>query len=102
MRLLINLAHQQIEDKKLTTPAGDNAYETFRSILVIEPRNKAALAGIEKIINRYTAWAKLDIKDNNIKRARYFLTLAIEINPDDRELKELLLSLDSIKTSSLN
>lgn len=100
--MLIALANQQIDDKKLTTPDGDNAYETFQSVLALEPRNKAALAGIEKIINRYTAWAKLDIKDNNVKRARYFLSLAIEIKPNDRELKKLLSSLDTLKTSSLN
>ena len=91
---LIELANTQIEDKKLTTPEGDNAFETFKLILEIEPRNRQALAGIEKIKNRYQTWAKLDINDGKIKRAKYFLSRAIEIAPDDREAKQLLSSLE--------
>lgn len=93
---LIEFAHLQIENKKLTTPEGDNAFETFQSVLEIEPNNREALSGIEKIKNRYTAWAKLDIKDNNIKRAKYFLSRAIEVNSEDKEVKSLLSSLETL------
>lgn len=95
---LITLAHQQIDDKKLTTPDGDNAYETFRLILEFEPNNRQALAGIDKIKNRYASWAKLDIKDGNIKRAKYFLSLAVEIDPKDRELKQILTGINQPST----
>ncbi len=87
---LLSHAHQQIDDKKLTTPVGDNAFETFQFILELQPSNKEAIAGINKIKNRYALWAKLDIKDGNIKRAKYFLTLALDIDPHDRELKQTL------------
>ena len=91
---LIELANQQIEDKKLTTPPQDNAYETFKLILEFEPKNRDALAGIEKIKNRYQTWAQLDINEGKIKRAKYFLSLAIEISPEDKEIKRLLTSLE--------
>lgn len=91
---LVKLAHQQIEDKKLTTPPKDNAFDTFKLILEFQPNNKAALAGIEKIKNRYQTWAQLDINEGKIKRAKYFLSRAIEISPDDKEAKQLLSSLE--------
>ena len=91
---LVTLAHQQIEDKKLTTPPEDNAYETFKLILEFEPKNRDAIAGIEKIKNRYQTWAKLDISEGKIKRAKYFLSLASEISPEDKEIKRLLSSLE--------
>lgn len=94
---LIELANQQIADKKLTTPANDNAYETFNLILEFQPNNKAALAGIEKIKNRYQTWAELDINEGKIKRAKYFLSRAIEISPNDNEVKRLLSSLEQTK-----
>jgi len=91
---LVKLAHQQITDKKLTTPPEDNAFDTFKLILEFQPNNKAALAGIEKIKNRYQTWAQLDINDGKIKRAKYFLSRAIEISPNDKEVKQLLSSLE--------
>ena len=91
---LVELAYSQIEAKKLTTPAGDNAFETFKLILDFQPKNKKALEGIDKIKNRYRTWAKLDINDGKIKRAKYFLSRAIEISPDDKEAHQLLSSLE--------
>lgn len=91
---LVKLAHQQIADKKLTTPPEDNAFETFKLILEFQPNNKAALSGIEKIKTRYQTWAQLDINEGKIKRAKYFLSRAIEISPDDKEVKQLLSSLE--------
>jgi len=91
---LVKLAHQQITDKKLTTPPEDNAFETFNLILEFQPNNKAALAGIEKIKTRYQTWAELDINEGKIKRAKYFLSRAIEISPDDKEVRQLLSSLE--------
>ncbi len=91
---LVKLAHQQIADKKLTTPPEDNAFDTFKLILEFQPNNKAALAGIDKIKTRYQTWAQLDINEGKIKRAKYFLSRAIEISPNDKEVKQLLSSLD--------
>ena len=91
---LVQLAHTQIDDKKLTTPIGDNAFETFNLILEFQPRNKQALKGIEKIKNRYRTWAELDINEGKIKRAKYFLSRAIEIAPHDKEAKQLLATLE--------
>ncbi len=86
---LIELAESQINQKKLNTPPSDNAMETYRLILDLDPNNKQALAGIKLIKERYQTWAKLDIKDGNSKRAIYFLQRAIDISPDEEALNLL-------------
>ncbi len=83
VRELLEIAEFQISEKKLSTPASDNALETYKTILEIDPKNTDALDGIQLIKTRYQTWAKLDIKDGNQKRAKYFLQRAIEISPDE-------------------
>ena len=91
---LLALAQAQILDKKLSTPSSDNALNTYRMILQFDPLHEEALHGIQKIRNQYQSWAKLDIEQGKINRAKYFLKRAIDISPDDTESKRLLASLD--------
>lgn len=98
VQTLLELANAQIDNKKLTTPADDNAFETFNLILQIEPGNQQALDGLETIKNRYYTWATLDIRDGNTKRAKYFLKRAIKVAPHDREVKQLLADLENPAT----
>ena len=91
---LLNLANTQILDKKLSTPPSDNALNTYRMILQFDPNHEEALLGIENIKNKYQTWAKLDIEQGKINRAKYFLKRAIDISPDDQESHRLLSSLD--------
>lgn len=86
---LLEIAQFQISEKKLSTPPSDNALETYRTILEIRPNNLEALQGIQLIKKRYQTWAKLDIKDGNSRRAKYFLQRAIEISPDQEALNLL-------------
>ena len=91
---LLNLANTQILDKKLSTPPSDNALNTYRMILQFNPHHDEALLGIEKIKNQYQSWAKLDIEQGKINRAKYFLNRAIDISPDDIETRRLLSSIE--------
>ena len=86
---LLEIAEFQISEKKLSTPPSDNALETYRTILEIAPNNSNALKGIQLIKKRYQTWAKLDIKEGNSRRAKYFLQRAIEISPDQEALNLL-------------
>ncbi|MDW3096009.1 MAG: hypothetical protein R8G33_10080 [Gammaproteobacteria bacterium] len=86
---LLQIAESQISQKKLSTPPSDNALETYKLILEISPNNNQALKGIQLIKKRYQTWAKLDIKDGNSRRAKYFLQRAIEISPDQEAINLL-------------
>lgn len=87
---MLDRGHRQIENKKLTTPANDNAFDTFNEVLELQPNNQQALEGIEKIKSRYLTWANLDIEEGKIKRAKYFLKRAIYVAPHDQTIKQRL------------
>ncbi len=80
---LLNLAEQQLLNKKLSTPVGDNAFETYKKILASQPNNKAALNGIAKVRDKYLNWANYYSKRNDFDRAKYFYRKALEINPNN-------------------
>ena len=94
VQMLLDLAQSQMEQKKLSTPASDNALDTYRMVLQFNPTNEVAISGIQEIKDRYRTWAKLDIEKGNINRARYFIKLALSISPEDNESKIILSSIE--------
>ncbi len=55
---LLAAAADAVRQNRLTTPVGDNAYELYRSVLVLAPGNPAAELGIEGIRQTYLGWAE--------------------------------------------
>jgi len=45
-------AQRQFQSGRLTTPPGDNAFETYRMLLAVVPRQADALTGLEQIAER--------------------------------------------------
>jgi len=90
---LHTIAMQQYAAKKLTTPSGDNALETYRVILFKYPNNEIAKQGIQNIHDRYVRWANHDLVNNKLDRAKYFFIKAIEVNTDDQKIQERVQSL---------
>ena len=59
---LLAKGQRQIEQSRLTKPVGDNAYETYLSVLEKDPGNVDALAGLEKIAQKYVGLAAFRVK----------------------------------------
>lgn len=55
---LLSTAEAQLQAQRLTTPAGDNAVETYRAILELSPGDPRALAGLDAVAARYLRWAE--------------------------------------------
>ncbi len=87
---LLSKAELQVINNNLTIPPDNNAYDTYRQILKYAPDNPDALAGINKIKQRYTDWAEQDIKKNNYKRAVLLYKKALAIDPNDLQLIQLI------------
>ena len=87
---LLVLAQYQFENKKLTTPAGDNAFETYQKILAKYPNNEEAIRGIKKVNEKYSNWATYYHKKNEFKRAKYFYKKALDVDPNDNLAKAKL------------
>jgi hypothetical protein len=61
---LINDGDRYFNRDKLTSPVGNNAFESYESVLFIDADNKDAIAGLHKIVDRYLSLADLVIKKN--------------------------------------
>ena len=82
---LLNQAEQQHAKKQLTTPDGDNAWQTYQDILNLDSGNKQALLGINKITKTYILWAREEIKRDNLQHAEFLFSKALKVNPNDNE-----------------
>ena len=96
---LLNLAEQQFINKKLSTPAGDNALETYKKVLSSQPNNTAALYGITKVHDKYFSWANYYTKRNDFDRAKRFYQKALEINPSNSAALEGLQNIEGQQIS---
>ncbi len=92
-------ARRQFAAKNLTTPAGNNAFETYQSILSKVPNHAAALQGIQNIHNKYVSWANYYLRINQTERAKYFYSKALEVAPEDEASIKMLRNLTGTKNS---
>ena len=78
-----------LDDYRLVTPEGDNAYEYLRAVLQMEPANETARAGIQEIVDIYITLAAKAVDSNEIARAGRFLDRGLDIQADNPELLAL-------------
>ncbi len=93
---LLTAAQAAMTDLKLTTPAGDNAYERYQQVLTIDPENTEARQGIESISDRYVdlAYRAMDTGDHD--RASHYVNKAREIWPESPRIRSASDRLDSM------
>ena len=82
-------AEEAIKALRMTTPAGNNAYEHYQSVLAIDPDNAEAQAGIEKMVDMYVYFAEKAITENQLNTARVYLQRAENLLPDSPKLNNL-------------
>jgi tetratricopeptide (TPR) repeat protein len=86
---LINRAIQHIAAGRLTSPAGNNAYEIYQKILQQDPHNDDAHKGLREIANTYAQMAKVEQAKGNSVEAKALLESGLRVLPDHPELVRL-------------
>lgn len=81
-------AKSAFDDNRLMLPAGNNAYEIYQQVLVLDPGNAVALAGIEEIVLRYVALALESINKGEYDNADSLLSRAGRLNSDSEAVAE--------------
>jgi hypothetical protein len=94
IRALAQRADRQLEQKRLTTPAGDNALDTVREIEGLVPGHEAAARLRSQIAETYVRWARQAEARRQVDDARRFYIRALQAKPDDPALREMLAALD--------
>ena len=87
---LLSAADVAMQLNQLTTPVDDNAFDRYKLVLTLNPSNTLAIAGINRIVERYLAWALDQTERSNLKKARYFVSLAEGIDPGHPNIKPVV------------
>lgn len=75
---LLARAKQALAEDRLMTPAGDNAYQLFSSVLLLEPKSAAAHAGIADVQQRYLQLVELALQNRGLSKAELYLDRALK------------------------
>ncbi len=87
---LLEQSEAQRQALRYTFPAGDNALETYRQILALDPGNTQALAGIAAIKADFIRWSETARSRGNLAKAQRHLETALRVDPSDSELRQRL------------
>ncbi len=78
---LIENAEVNLLVGRLTEPPGSNASDSYKKILKLQPRNKKAQAGLEKIAEQYLKQAQHFFKNGDITQANVHLKTGLHVLP---------------------
>lgn len=85
IRAQLDVVRDQIDSLRLTTPVGDNAFESISGILATEPDNVDALTALNEIRSRYLQWADRAVEDGELEKAIVNYRKVISVDPGRSE-----------------
>ena len=89
LTLLLDKAAKAIERGRFIAPQFDNANGYYRQLLVLEPGNQQALAGIENLTHILSLKAKQSLELDRVRDYRVYITWIEQIAPSSPLLAEL-------------
>jgi TPR repeat protein len=100
--VLLQLANKQILQDRLSYPEGDNALESYRSVLSIDPANAEAQAGLENLAQVYLNRAQKKANEGKYQSALLYVERGLSASPSHDGLQTLQRkSLDMIEAEKL-
>ena len=78
---LLDQATRQFMENKLTSPTGDNAFETLSEVLAREPENEDAQSLLSDIAGQYVSWGESALARGDLSKARGHVTKALRVQP---------------------
>ncbi len=87
-RLLVQ-ANDCLNAYKLTKPSEDNALYYYRRVEKLDPGNKEARRGREKIAERYAQLAEKEMNSFSYDNARRYIATGLDVDPHNPHLLEL-------------
>lgn len=95
-RLLLRAEHA-VDEGHLTPPAVNNAYDVYRAVLALAPRNADALNGIERIVEGFIGEARRAIEQERWRAAEAKLLEAENVDADHPGLPSMRSQLDNLR-----
>jgi len=86
---LLWLGRHSLAELRLTAPPRDNAYYYFSRLLQLDPGNAAAQDGLAATAAQFALLAERALANDDPKTARSFVSIGLEIDPDNQSLVDL-------------
>ena len=106
IKQLLQAATVALSLDRLLSPVDDNAYSRYREVLVLQPDNESAKAGLRSVARRYIHLAKGYYQKGNRLRAKVLLGRAETVIPEDaamqREIDQAKIMLSVVSPISRN
>ena len=96
---LLRECNAHLRANRLTMGRGGNAADCYSEVLKLDRGNTVALAGLDKIADRYSGLAASAIQGNHLDRARGLIERLESFNPNYSRLPRLREQLASAQTS---
>lgn len=101
VRALEVLAQKSLREDRLTQPPADNAQYYFSRLLALEPEHEAAKQGFQDIAERFVVLAEKEFSRRNYAKAQSYITLGLQVDPDNLGLRDLQSIIDNRERSLL-
>ena len=85
---LLTAAEADVKARRLTSPAGNNAWDRYQQVLGIDPTNSDAITGMERVISSYRELFGSAVEQEDFDKANGYLAKIRELHPDSPVLEE--------------
>ena len=97
MARLLAAAEDDLKARRLTSPAGNNAWEKYQQVLGLSPAHPDAMAGMERVIDSYMQLFSAEVEKEDFDKAAGYLVKIRELHPDSPVLEEGIQLLEGAK-----
>ena len=98
IRKLLNIAEKYYRQKLYVSQDGKNARMYWDEVLRLDPKNRTAIQGLERIAKYYVDQAKKQIQINKRNEAKKNLKIAKDVMPDYQSIKSMQEELDRLES----
>ena len=85
---LLTAAELDLKARRLTSPAGNNAWEKYQHVLSLSPAHPEAMAGMERVIESYMQLFGAEVDKEAFDKAGGYLAKIRDLHPDSPVLEE--------------
>ena len=79
---LLSAAEADLKARRLTSPAGNNAWDRYQRVLEIDPTNPEAVQGMDRVIESYMELFGIAVSEEDFEQADSYLGRIRGLHPD--------------------
>ena len=89
IKKLLRVCEAHLAANRLTTGIGGTAVACYREVLARDRANIKALDGLQRVFQKYAAWARKALKAGEVAKARGFVEKLKGLNPEAPEVEDI-------------